>query len=277
VAPEIRQAGSVTTSGCEDYRQLLFRLIGANGAAGLARSGLLAESADTERVASELATVWEAPAVDVMDIRVNGSRVDARVGSADGRAWLAVLWVTSGPSPVLCDASLYERPRPFEGKPPGTVIVLNGPSSVGKSSLISAFADAADTPWACLEEPWFGTVPTRFHAWPTTAGPRTEGFLAALGVAARVGNQFIVSAAGIPQDAFRTALRGVPTVYVGLDAPLDVLLSRQLTQPDKFGGLAEESVAIHEGWEYDLRVDTTSCSPTDAASQLVAFLVGRDP
>ena len=52
---------------------------------------------------------------------------------------------------------------------PGMVVVLNGPSSVGKSSLIAAFADAAPTPWACFDEPMFGRLATRYLAWPATA------------------------------------------------------------------------------------------------------------
>jgi chloramphenicol 3-O-phosphotransferase len=266
----------MANTGVDDYRDFLARLIGAKSAAGLLRSGLVAESADAHRLTSDLATLWDAPTVEIFDVRVNGARVDARLGSADGRAWLAVLWVKEGRFPVLLTTSLFERPGRFQGSPPGSAVVLNGPSSVGKSSLMKAFAEEAETPWACLEEPWFGSLPTRFRAWPEAAGPVADGFLAALGVAARVGNQFIVSAAGIPQDEFRSALHGVPTVYVGLDAPLDVLLCRQLTQPDKFGGLAEESVEIHEGWEYDLRIDMASCSPVEAAHQLAAFLAGRE-
>ena len=96
--------------------------------------------------------------------------------------------------------------------------------------------------------------------------------LAALAAAARLGNQFLVSAAGIDQRRFRDALEGVPTVYVGLDAPLDVLVARQLTQADKFGGLAEESIGIHDGWEYDLRIDTVAHSPAEAAHLLAEHL-----
>ena len=66
--------------------------------------------------------------------------------------------------------------------------------------------------------------------------------LAGLAAAARLGNQFIVSAAGI---------------------------ERQLSQADKFGGLAEESVGVHDGWRYDLRIDTARHTPDQAAKLLV--------
>ena len=64
------------------------------------------------------------------------------------------------------------------------------------------------------------------------------------------------------------------TIYVGLDGSLAVLVQRQLAQVDKFGGLAEESMSIHDGWRYDLRIDTVKETP-DAAAQLLADLVQR--
>jgi chloramphenicol 3-O-phosphotransferase len=93
-----------------------------------------------------------------------------------------------------------------------------------------------------------------------------------LAAAARLGNQFIISAAGISQGQFQDALRAVATLYVGLDAPLDVLVRRQLSQDDKFGGLAEESGEIHQGWTYDLRFDTADTTPEEAAHQLAAYV-----
>jgi chloramphenicol 3-O phosphotransferase len=261
----------VDASATNDYEQFVLRLIRSGSLVELKRSGLVAEAA-VEQIAQDLMPLWGSAAVRVTEVRVNGARVDVRLESADGRAWLAVLR-TEGRQPIeLVGATFYERPPMFQGRPPGRVVVVNGPSSVGKSSLMAAFVDSAPSPWACLDEPMFGRLATRFLAWPATAGPASDGFLAALAAAARAGNQFIVSAAGIEQDRFRHALVGVPTVYVGLDAPLRVLLERQLTQADKFGGLAEESVDIHDRWTYDLRIDTSSSEASDAARLLTEFL-----
>ena len=254
-----------------DYEQFVLRLIRTGSLVELKRSGLVAEAA-VEQIAQDLMPLWGSDAVRVTQVRVNGTRVDVRLESADGRAWLAVLITDGRQSIELLGATFYERPPMFHGRPSGLVVVVNGPSSVGKSSLMAAFADTASAPWACLDEPMVGRLATKFLAWPATAGPVTDGFLAALAAAARAGNQFIVSAAGIEQDRFRRALVGVPTVYVGLDAPLRVLLERQLSQADKFGGLAEESVDIHDDSAYDLRIDTSSSEPSDAARVLAEFL-----
>jgi chloramphenicol 3-O phosphotransferase len=261
----------VDDSESNEYEQFVLRLIRTGSLVELKGAGLVAEAA-VEQIAHDLLPIWASAAVRVAEVRVNGARADVRLESADGRAWLAVL-TTDGRRPIeLLGATFYERPPIFAGRPSGRVVVVNGPSSVGKSSLMATFADAASAPWACLDEPMFGRLATKFLAWPGTAGPVTDGFLAALAAGARAGNQFIVSAAGIEQDRFRRALVDVPTVYVGLDAPLPVLLERQLSQADKFGGLAEESVDIHDDWAYDLRIDTSSREPSDAARLLAEFL-----
>ena len=264
-----RQDVGVDERAPGDPERLVGQLLRLGSRAALRGSGLVADPSDVERVARDLAPLWAAPDLRVERVRVNRARVDVRMRAADGRAWLAVMWMTPT---ALRALELYERPRPFPGAEPGMVVVLNGPSSVGKSALMAAFADAAETPWACFDEPILGRLPTKFLAWLESAGPVTEGFLAALAGAARAGNQLIVSTGGIAQQPFRDALAGIPTVYVGLHAPLAVLVERQLEQADKFGGLAEESVSIHDGWAYDLDIDTVALVPADAARVLRQFL-----
>jgi chloramphenicol 3-O phosphotransferase len=256
----------------DDCERLVRRLLRVRSRVELTQSGLIAEASDADGIAAQLAPLWDAPNLQVAELRVNGPRIDVRVHSDDDRAWLVVMWVSVHPSATLLEAHVYERPRSFRATRPGVVVVLNGPSSVGKSSLMAAFADAADTPWAYFDEPVLGRLAAKFLAWPASAGPTTEGFLAALASAAASGNQLVVSAAAIEQERFRAALEGVPTVYVGLHAPLPILLERQRAQADKFGGLAEGSVAIHDGWVYDLSIDTAACTPSEAARLLSEFL-----
>jgi chloramphenicol 3-O phosphotransferase len=254
----------------EAGRQLVTRILASKSAEDLCSFGLKAR--DAEVAHRELAPIRAAPKRRIVDVRRNGRRVDARVRSDNGASWLLVVWSRRTMLDDIESVTIFERPKSFRGRDSGLVIVLNGPSSVGKSSLMRAFAERASTPFACLEEPWFGRLPTRFLAWPETLGPHVEGVLAGLAASARLGNQFIISAAGIPQGQFEDALRAVATLYVGLEAPLDVLVRRQLSQNDKFGGLAEESVQVHQGWTYDLRIDTADTTPEEAAHQLAAYV-----
>jgi chloramphenicol 3-O-phosphotransferase len=218
--------------------------------------------------------------LSVGDVRENGRRVDVRLRDDQDRAWLVVVWFTDRSLDGVESITVYPRPHAFDGVAGGLVIVLNGPSSVGKSTLMRTFADRALTPFACIDEPLFGRPPARFSAWPETLGPHVDGVLAGVAAAARLGNQFVMSAAGIPQSRFESALADVERLYVGLDGSLDVLVQRQLAQADKFGRLVEESMSIHDGWRYDLRIDTVDESP-DAAARLLVNLVrqryGRTP
>jgi chloramphenicol 3-O-phosphotransferase len=222
-----------------------------------------------------LAPVLASPGLRAVSSVRNGRRRDIRVSSSDGRAWLVVVWEDAEDSGRVESVTVIERPMPFRGRSGGLVVVLNGPSSVGKSSLMRAFADRATTPVACLDEPHFGRLPVAFGAWPDTVGPHAQGVIAGLAAAAAVGNQFVVSAAGLPHAWFRAALDEAHTCYVGLDAPIDELVRRQLGQVDKFGGLAEGSMRVHAGWRYDLRIDTVTHDP-DAAAELLAAHVGID-
>ncbi len=234
---------------------------------------LLASPMDTVR-STDLADVRDAGRLSVVDVRQNGRRVDVRVEGEHDDAWLLVVWFADLTLDEAESISAYPRPHRFRGVPGGLVIVLNGPSSVGKSTLMRTFADRAVTPFACLDEPFFGRPPARFTAWPETLGPHVDGVLAGLAAAARLGNQFVVSAAGIPQAQFESALADVETLFVGLDGSLAALVQRQLEQVDKFGGLAEESMSVHDGWRYDLRIDTVRESP-DAAARLLIDLIER--
>jgi len=234
----------------------------------------------TEGETAELTDLRRARRLAVTEVRQNGLRVDVRLHDEHDAAWLVVVWFTDLTLDHAESITVYPRPPRFHGVPGGLVIVVNGPSSVGKSTLMRTFADRAVTPFACLDEPMFGRPPARFTAWPDTLGPHVDGVLAGLTAAARCGNQFLVSAAGIAQARFEAALDDVETLYVGLDGSLDVLVQRQLEQVDKFGGLAEESMHVHDGWRYDLRIDTVAESPETAARLLAALVqhrYGRTP
>ena len=257
-----------------EAQALVRQLLDTRSDAALAASGLLSVSMSVSSVAAQLEPLWDADDVQVLDTRVNGPRIDARLRAGDGRAWLIVLWATATQTPRVESVTVYLRPQRHGVAPPGLVIVLNGPSSVGKSTLMRAFADTATTPWAYVDEPFIGKLPDRYLAWPDTAGPVSDGFLAALAASVRVGNRLIVSAAGISQALFRDALVGVPALYVGLDAPLEVLVQRQCTQADKYGGLAEASIGIHDGWIYELRIDTKR-TPPNAAAEMLHTLVAK--
>ena len=70
----------------------------------------------------------------------------------------------------------------------------------------------------------------------------------------------------------RQALEGLPTVLVGVHAPLSVLEKRERDRGYRIVGQTKgHHELIHEGVDYDLRLDTSVLSPGQCASQILEF------
>lgn len=190
----------------------------------------------------------------------------------------------------------------------GRVVVLNGSSSAGKSSL----ARALQARWAARGEPWviFGwddfapRIPERWHA-----GPGHDGDLAADGVThrwvdddaailelgpvgqrllrgyhhavaalARTGVDVLVDEVLLSAhewDDWQQALDGIDARWVGVRCDLDVVAARERARGDRWPGLARGTgQRVHEHAVYDVEVDTSSLSTEAAADQVDAALRG---
>ena len=68
------------------------------------------------------------------------------------------------------------------------------------------------------------------------------------------------------------------TLFVGVHCPLDVVLERERLRKHRTIGQAEAQFAVvHRAGGYDVEVDTSVESPTEAASRIVALLPGPRP
>ena len=188
-----------------------------------------------------------------------------------------------------------------------TTIVLNGPSSAGKSSLGAALQVAWDGPLlvtgidsflAGFPEHLFslpdddgspGASTTGVHVVPGR-GPEPS-WIPALGsdglLLMRAAHRAwrSVAEAGLDQvidhvildaatrgDAVEV-LRGADVLWVGVYCDVDELVRRETAREDRFRGFASGTWAqVHEGMTYDLTVDTTTSSPQQCASQVLAAL-----
>lgn len=198
-------------------------------------------------------------------VTVNGRRVDVGV-AAPGREWRVVLSIDSM---GVHSASAAERPPFFGGVLGGRAVIVNGPSSAGKSTAMDALLAAADTPWVKFDELSFGAIDLRFLIWRDQLPRLLPGFLAGIAALAAEGNQVILTAAGFPSSYFDDLRRRVPTLNVGLDCPLEVRIDRQSRRPDRWGGLTEGHDDHDEGWTYDLRFDTSTTSPEEIGSAIL--------
>jgi chloramphenicol 3-O phosphotransferase len=171
---------------------------------------------------------------------------------------------------------VQREPAVFAGAPGGLVVVLNGPSSSGKSTLATAIQQAADTPWIRLlpDEFFQWHMPERYGAFGRAAGPWQEGFFAMLAGLARAGNQVITCAAGLDgQAGWRRRLAGIGCLFTGLTPALAVCEQRERDRDDRAAGnAAREWHAVHQGWAYDLDIDTGAVDPQRAAALVLAAL-----
>ncbi len=173
------------------------------------------------------------------------------------------------------------------------VIVLNGGSSSGKSSIarvlqellpglwltfgVDAFIDAlpgrGDSPRANITYLPNGAVETgpmfksREHAW-------YQGLAAmARGGAPLILDEVFLSGGTAVQASMRAALRGVEVLWVGIRCDATVAAARETRRPDRIAGMARrQAQSVHVGMSYDVEVDTTELSPEECARVIAAHL-----
>jgi chloramphenicol 3-O phosphotransferase len=183
---------------------------------------------------------------------------------------------------------------------PGWVLVLNGTSSSGKTSLGRA-----------LQERWAGPLldagldrhlemlPRRYlgAAWPevyayaytadgsiasVTVGPVGEQLHRAMhrsvAALARSGVDVVVDHVLLERRwavDLAQVLEGVPAALVGVRCPVDVLAARERARADRtVGQSVAQHQAVHSHGAYDVEVDTSVLTADEAAERVVAWLAG---
>jgi chloramphenicol 3-O phosphotransferase len=171
------------------------------------------------------------------------------------------------------------------------VIVLNGMSSVGKSSVAKAVQRIAQKPFLHVQIDDFLTMlPPRaiehedglvFHRIDSKNidvqfGPivtrALEGMRYAIAAMAERGNHMIVDDVFFDSEdtEYRQLLRQFDLRLIGLFAPLDVVRNRELARGDREIGLAQgQFERVHNGRTYDLEVDTSQAPPDAIARKSV--------
>jgi chloramphenicol 3-O phosphotransferase len=177
----------------------------------------------------------------------------------------------------------------------GRVIVLNGTSSSGKSTLTRALQARLDGPWlgigidtvvfalpkAYLDPPLWGEVfryvpvepggPAPFRIETGALGHRLiKGMHLMVASLADAGLSVIVDhvllePGWLPDLAARLA--GHDVLFVGVRCPLEVVVERERERRDRtIGQAAAQLDVVHRSGGYDLEVDTSVLAPDDAAS-----------
>lgn len=172
---------------------------------------------------------------------------------------------------------------------PTDVIVLNGGSSSGKTSIARRLLEVLPGTWLtlgvddlidALGDPAGDDAPITFSgdggvvvrenfrrveaAW--FAGVVA---IARSGVGVIVDDVFLGGATS--QAHLSASLAGLDVLWIGVRCPAEVAVQREVGRGDRIGGMAaSQADLVHEGVDYDLEVDTAATSPSRCAETIAA-------
>ena len=169
------------------------------------------------------------------------------------------------------------------------VIVLNGGSSSGKSSIARALQEILPTAWLTFgvdvlvealpgrgEDPRSGLVLEPDGSITVKPEFRSiqDAWYRGLAAMALDGARFILDevllSASAGQQRVRALLDGLNVFWVGVHCDPAVAADRERGRADRVPGMAAaQAIAVHAGVEYDVEVDTTDCSATTCAGRIV--------
>jgi chloramphenicol 3-O phosphotransferase len=191
---------------------------------------------------------------------------------------------------------------------PGTIIILNGTSSAGKSSLARALLAhllapavqrgidywVARTPWGFLQllpaEAPVGVVGMALlYGQDSIVGVRLgvegrrwlAGMYEAAATLAAAGVHVVMDDVLFDAGVLRCAvsiLAPQRPLFVGVRCALPVAEAREWARGDRPVGLARTfAPLVHAHGGYDLEIDSAAASPSEGAAQIAAFLASGQP
>lgn len=168
----------------------------------------------------------------------------------------------------------------------GTILVLNGTSSSGKTSIVRALQEVLEAPYldAGIDR-FLWMLPKRYlnpPLWDTVlgradrAGPvghqLVSGMHHAVAAMARRGNCVVVDHVLVEPRWTRECavlFRDLPAFLIGIRCPLEVLEEREKARTDRTLGQAKTQFhLVHAHGIYDLEVDTSLLSPDECAGRI---------
>lgn len=169
---------------------------------------------------------------------------------------------------------------------PGNIIVLNGTSSSGKTSLARALQVQFKAPVQHLQlnsfrsmEPegyWDGWEHQPAESVALKLAALCRAMNAALAEYSRHGLGVIFDTVLSNRDAWRYVLEdldGLPVYLICVTCGAEELSRRELLRGDRGAGLAASQIKwIHADKDYDFRLDTTSSSSEQCAAEVVRWL-----
>ncbi len=174
---------------------------------------------------------------------------------------------------------------------PSTIILLNGISSAGKTSISTVLQQTMDIPYLRVSLDAFeDMLPDRYQegglfAWETVFSQMLRGFHRSIAALAGAGNRLIVDHVMVYREGWAStladcldALAPFPVYFVGVHCSLEEAKRREQARGDRFAGTAERQFPrVHRHQLYDVEVDTTHTSPETCAKQIQSFVAAHTP
>ncbi len=171
----------------------------------------------------------------------------------------------------------------------GEVVVINGASSAGKTSIARAMQDQLGGWWlhfgvdsliGSMPRGMFGTVDGHSIGadGSISTGPgwrlAHDRWQIALRALVETGADLIIDEVFLEgvrdQQRWGHALRDMRVSWVGVRCDVEVAVAREVARGDRANLARMQSAIVHQDVQYDAEVDTTSLTPQDAARQLIA-------
>ena len=166
----------------------------------------------------------------------------------------------------------------------GTIILLNGTSSSGKTSIARALLDVRDCPYFYVGVDHFNSMRP---GWSLGNETTSEGVAMnsalhhAVAALARNGWSVILEHVLVNPVYRRECidlLVEYPVLFVGVRCPLDVLERRERERSDRTIGIARDQFErAHAHGMYDIEVDTSLHNPVECAQQIQRRLADGRP
>ncbi len=177
----------------------------------------------------------------------------------------------------------------------GTIVILNGTSSCGKTSIIHALQTLLDEPY--LEagiDKFIWMLPDRYLDYPlwnkvlglaVQAGPVGHSLIAgmhqAIAALSRAGNNVVADHVLVEPQWLQECANlfcDLPAFLVGIHCPLPILEQRERERKTRTLGQAKAQFGlVHAHCIYDLEVDTSVYSPEECALQIKTRLQDGAP
>ena len=175
------------------------------------------------------------------------------------------------------------------------VIVLNGGSSSGKTSIARALQESLPGTWLTFGvDTFIEALPGRGDSLKSGISYGPDGtvvvteqykrleraWYSALHTLAHSGANIILDevllSGGEGQRRLQSAFDGVPMLWVGVRCDLEVAAARECSRGDRVPGMARlQASRVHDGVVYDIEIDTTARYPEACAQLLADFVTSK--